>query len=350
MDRERYPYFTTEEMLRIPAEEISDIRQFAEAPLVSVVVMTRNHQEYIVQAVESIVVQEADFLIEILIGEDCSFDNTRSECERLRSKYPQLIRLIVADKNVGITNNFLRLVSRARGRYIALLEGDDYWTHSRKLQLQADLMESHPDYSCCGARTNGRTFWAKKKKYYTLKDILKRYIFHTSSLFFRKEILDIYPNFPDIIVWDSMLQVYLLEYGKCGYLDEEVSFYRRHHGGMYTSKNAMQRIELAHMFTDIMDDYFKGEYKRELCDKELWICKMETSIVLSAKFWRRWSRSLNVVIIEAPRIGRVLFWRFLFFSLSLIVQPFSAAYFLFRRNLAIRRRLGLDDKNRQCHK
>ena len=104
------------------------------------------------------------------------------------------------------------------------------------------------------------------------------------------------------------------------------------------------------MFTDIMDDYFKGEYKHELYDRELWICKMETSIVLGAQFWRRWIRSLNVVIIEAPRVGRVLFWRFLFFSLNLIAQPFSVAYFLFRRKLVIRRWLGLDDKNRQRQK
>jgi glycosyltransferase involved in cell wall biosynthesis len=120
---------TRDEMLKIPANEISAIDELVGYPMVSVVMMTRNHEKFISQAIESVISQKCSFEIELLIGEDFSTDDTRAACEDYQKKYPHLIRLIVAHQNVGILPNFLRLVSRSRGKYIALLEGDDFWEH-----------------------------------------------------------------------------------------------------------------------------------------------------------------------------------------------------------------------------
>ena len=203
-------YITTKaEMRKILAEEISNQKELPQDPMVSVVMMTHNHEGYITQAVESVAEQQCDFPIELLIGEDFSTDGTRAVCEELQKRYPGLIRLIVASENVGITNNFLRLVSRSKGKYIAMLEGDDYWTHTEKLKKQVAMMESHPDYSWCGAKTLNRTFWAKEKDYYTMKDILSRYILHTSSIMFRSKFIEKYPRFHDVECLDSLLYAYL---------------------------------------------------------------------------------------------------------------------------------------------
>ena len=93
--------------------------------------------------------QQVNFPMEFIIAEDCSTDGTRAICEEYAKKYPDLIRLITSETNVGANPNELRAMKAARGKYIAYCEGDDYWTDPLKLQKQVDFLESHPDYSVC---------------------------------------------------------------------------------------------------------------------------------------------------------------------------------------------------------
>ena len=330
---------TTADFFLIPAEEISNQTEMPETPLVSVVMMTRNHASYLKQAVESVLEQQCDFEIELLIGEDYSTDGTRALCEELQKKYPEHIRLIVADKNVGITPNFLRLVCRARGKYIALLEGDDYWTDPLKLQKQVALMEGNPDYAWCGARTDNRIFWVKEKTSYDLSDTLRRYIFHTSSIMFRTKIMQSYPKFPDVVGWISMVYAYLAEHGDCGFLDESVSYYRHHEGGLWTGKDASARLKLTWVFTDTMNEYFDGQYKNELYDRELWIFGMETSIQLSNWTWQRWIQNLQLLNSELPRSLSVLRIKSISALIRMLFQPITYAYLKMRRVAALKQRL-----------
>ena len=91
--------------------------------------------------------QQVKFPIELIIAEDCSTDGTRAICQRYAEEYPDLIRLITSESNVGAIANERRAMLAARGKYIAFCEGDDYWTDPLKLQKQVDFLESHPDYS-----------------------------------------------------------------------------------------------------------------------------------------------------------------------------------------------------------
>ena len=131
----------------IPCQEISDPAVLAKTPLVSVGMITYNHEPYIDQAIEGVLMQETDFPIELVIGEDCSTDRTREIVLEYQEKHPDLIRVITSDKNVGAHKNSWRTENSCRGKYIAFCEGDDYWHHSRKLQMQVDYLESHPE---CG--------------------------------------------------------------------------------------------------------------------------------------------------------------------------------------------------------
>ena len=165
---------------------------------VSILMVTYNHAPYIEQAVNSILIQETDFPYEIVIGEDCSTDNTRAIAIRLQQQYPDKVRLLLHKQNLGYfgSRNFLTTLEACRGNYIAMLDGDDYWTSPHKLQLQVDFMESHPDCSLSfhGMRSvfpNAPHLpetvdrFAPGKELYSLKDVIHGHLMKTASMMFR---------------------------------------------------------------------------------------------------------------------------------------------------------------------
>ena len=117
--------------------------------LLSVYIITYNHERYIAQAIDSVLMQKTNFEFEIVIGEDSSTDNTRDIIQSYISRYPDKIRLITSNKNVGAGRNAVRTLKACKGKYIASLEGDDYWITKDKLQKQVDILEQHSNYSMC---------------------------------------------------------------------------------------------------------------------------------------------------------------------------------------------------------
>jgi len=113
---------------------------------ISIIVLVYNHEKYIAKALDSILEQETKYTYEILIGEDCSPDGSRAIIKEYEKKRPEVIRAFYRKENLGATKNGYALGQAARGRYIALLEGDDYWCDSHKLQRQADFLDLHPEY------------------------------------------------------------------------------------------------------------------------------------------------------------------------------------------------------------
>ena len=107
--------------------------------------ITYNHEKYIEQAVRSVMMQETDFDYELLIGEDCSTDRTREIVLHLGQEFPEKIRVVAHPTNQGMASNFIALWNMSRGQYIAILDGDDCWIDSRKLQIQADLLDREAD-------------------------------------------------------------------------------------------------------------------------------------------------------------------------------------------------------------
>ena len=116
-------------------------------PLVSVHMITYNQASSIGQAIEGVLQQKTNFPFELVIGEDYSTDDTRKIAFEYQRKFPQIVRVIASDQNLGLTKNTYRTELACRGKYIAYCEGDDYWHDPGKLQVQADYMEAHPE---CG--------------------------------------------------------------------------------------------------------------------------------------------------------------------------------------------------------
>jgi glycosyltransferase involved in cell wall biosynthesis len=125
-----------------------------ETPLVSVLMLTYNHEPYIAQAIDSVLMQKTDFPYELIIGEDCSTDGTRAIVEKYAHTYPKIIRVITGPLNIGALANIIRINAAARGKYIATLEGDDFWNDELKLQKQADFLECNPEYGLVHSDVN----------------------------------------------------------------------------------------------------------------------------------------------------------------------------------------------------
>lgn len=113
---------------------------------VSVYVLTYYHEDYISQAIESILKQKTHYHFEIVISDDCSKDHTRDIVNKYCEKYPGIIRAIFNQKNIGIPKNMFQARCACKGRYIVVLSGDDYWINESKIELQASFLDTHPEY------------------------------------------------------------------------------------------------------------------------------------------------------------------------------------------------------------
>jgi glycosyltransferase involved in cell wall biosynthesis len=171
-------------------------------PLVSVWLLTYNHRNYIDFAVKSALNQKTDFNYEIILGDDFSDDGTREIVKMFYCRYPDKIRLILSTKNLWKDYGpllSLELYKECRGKYIATLEGDDFWSDNLKLQKQVDFLERNPKYSLCSTDYNilknkfvcvgniGHNFKNSSFIDFELKDILNKYLLKTCSVLFMKK-------------------------------------------------------------------------------------------------------------------------------------------------------------------
>ena len=140
-----------------------DLVNFMSSILVNIVMVTYNHRNYIEQAIESALMQKASFKYKLIIGEDFSTDGTREIVKRYADKYPDKIIPIFQQKNIGGRLNFIEVINKSTAKYIAILEGDDYWTDKYKLQKQVNFLENNFDCSCCFHAAK-RVYEKKSKK------------------------------------------------------------------------------------------------------------------------------------------------------------------------------------------
>ena len=116
---------------------------------VSVLMLTYNQEAYVDEAIRSVVLQDTRFDFELIIADDASSDGTCERCRQWQARFPQRVRLLSGASNVGLARNIIRCFEAARGTYIAICEGDDFWCDRHKLQRQLDFLDTHPAYSAC---------------------------------------------------------------------------------------------------------------------------------------------------------------------------------------------------------
>ncbi|MES1046061.1 glycosyltransferase [Heyndrickxia oleronia] len=207
--------------------------------LVSILCMTYNHELYIEDAIEGFLQQKTNYDVEIIIGEDCSTDNTRKIVKKYMNEYPGKIKMITSDHNVGMNKNAQRLIESSRGKYIAICEGDDYWTDPFKLQKQIDYMEEHPECSLCfhaaeivinkEKQTGNLVRPYNNNKICPTEDIILGGggFCPTASLLFPRRIIEHLPAFfQKAHVGDYPLQMWTACQGYAYYMDEIMAAYR----------------------------------------------------------------------------------------------------------------------------
>jgi glycosyltransferase involved in cell wall biosynthesis len=209
--------------------------------LVSVCLLTYNHKIYIDKAIESILNQKTDFEFNIIIADDFSTDGTAEIIEKYANRYPQKITALIQDKNIGVISNFTQMLLYPRSKYIAYLEGDDYWINERKLQIQADFLEKNPNITLSSHNsniflTNGKSYlFNRVLKYsqagyesvYSIEDYIEKAFFHSSSIFFRRAALDKFPDwFQDVFGAEYFLVLLLSMQGGIHYINDIFSVYR----------------------------------------------------------------------------------------------------------------------------
>ena len=245
-------------------------------PKVSVLMITYNHEKFIAQAIESVLMQKTDFPFELVIGEDCSTDRTGEIVREYSRKYPEVIRAYVRERNLGMLENGRQVFFASRGKYLAALEGDDYWTSPRKLQVQADLLDAHPETAVCGHHTvrhyddgsqPDKDVFGTPGGFYGIEHILFRNILHTSSAMFRRVIEDIAPEWRrHLPMGDIPLFVELAQHGNIYMFEETMGVYRVHAGGVWSRLSEVQQdrnsVAMYHALYGHVDPKFRPALDR----------------------------------------------------------------------------------------
>ena len=233
----------------------SDHPRQARRPRVSVHTITYNHEQYIEAAVESALSQETRFEIEMVVGEDCSTDGTRAKLLELQRRHPDRLRLLLHPTNVGIMRNFVATLEACRGEYIALLEGDDYWTDPGKLQKQVELLDAHPECAFCHhnvlkhveGEAGPRTLWHPSNapsRWQSLDELLRSNLAISCSTVFRAGLIGTFPDwFLQASAPDWLLHILNAQHGRIWYDNSVMAAYRVHGTSVWSTSPRITQLE-----------------------------------------------------------------------------------------------------------
>ena len=244
-------------------------------PKVSVCVITYNQEAYIKTCLKSILSQQTNFDFDIVIGEDCSKDNTAtiiSECTKNHSH----IKLLDNTSNLGVLPNFIRTLEATTGKYIAFCEGDDYWVDENKLQKQVDFLEQNSEYRYCGHQSQVLdnailTPMYIKTGVLVLEDVIVQNILNTASLVIRQPIINELPSlFENAKAGDWMLQLIALKSGNAYIMEDVMSVYRKHDTSVWSSLSSKEKGQLGIDNMRLAKSFFAEDKGiRKLIDKAI---------------------------------------------------------------------------------
>lgn len=219
-----------------------------DSPKVSVCMITFNHEKYIREAIDGVLEQQTDFPIELILANDCSSDGTGAIIQNILETHPRAgqIRYFEHEKNLGMMPNFIFAFEQCQGKYIALCEGDDYWTDPLKLQKQVDFLEASPEYGICfhEVKIRDEPTGLLKDDYITrkvpettdMRDLARGNFIHTPSVMLCNDF-----NLPKWYykcpIGDYPLYFIALKGRKIFKIEEVMSVYREHTSSIWSNKS-----------------------------------------------------------------------------------------------------------------
>lgn len=295
---------------------------------VSVIILTYNHEKYIKKAIESVLMQKTTFDYEVIIADDFSTDRTKEIIQDILTKNHESkvsIRYIRNEKNLGVMASWINAYSQVNGKYIAICEGDDFWTIDSKLQKQFEVLDSHPQFSICFHNVNVEYVDINEKNYilneniekdiFTIDDLIGEeeiWFMATASLMIRHESLKSIPN------WilksksgDIPIIMLAARNGHIKYLTDLMATYQKHSRGMSMTdhkndaiflKNRIYMYKMLNLETKFQYNYrFKqilsGYYYLMLDSKQLQNKYISQFIVALKYFYYSYPKIKNIKVV-----------------------------------------------------
>jgi glycosyltransferase involved in cell wall biosynthesis len=229
----------------------------ARGPKISVVVTCYNHSKYLIRCLESVLHQTGAFDLEVIIGDDCSTDNSQQIIEEYQMRYPSIVRVVPSERNVGMLRNLKRCFEMCTGEYVAICEGDDFWFTDRKLSKQLDFLRARPDCSMCFnwillCDEDSQRHYPHHEQglivgdHVTFRQLAKApATANFTACFYRAEtvrrIPETYYDEPGAAEW--LFNLYAAQQGNVGFLREFLSVYTLHAHGQWSGLSEAERSE-----------------------------------------------------------------------------------------------------------
>jgi glycosyltransferase involved in cell wall biosynthesis len=256
-------------------------------PLVVIEMITYNHEKYIAQAIESVLMQKTNFAYQIIICDDCSTDKTAQICKAFKDKYPDKIDLHLNEKNLGVYLNAKKIhdISHSsNAEYIAMLDGDDYWMDENKLQMQVDFLRENQEYSIVWTQyqevQNGSftsvNLWENAESVVTYENFFRPYRTQTLTCLIKRSAFGNYKLSDFQYLADNTMYLICLKYGKGYILNNVTAAYRIHDNGLWSGASdskkafafyanlneAMERLELFNVpeLQEKLSEYMQRTY------------------------------------------------------------------------------------------
>lgn len=260
--------------------------------------ITYKHEHFIKEAILGVLSQKVSFNVELIVADDNSPDNTEQEVSNIKSSHPKSkwLKYTRHKKNIGMMPNFIWALEQCKGRYIAICEGDDFWTDPYKLQKQVNFLEQNSEYCMCFhdanfLRNNIYTLFSSKYTFlknkvdYSIKDVLKyKWFIPTASICFRN-ILSFKHEYTKINAGDYLIILLCATRGKIHYMPDIMSVYRIHEGGV--SHNIKSKNDF---------------YKKRLSDIKTFIKIIPLGYIL---FPLRWYLSISFRLFSSKYTSRI---------------------------------------------
>ena len=298
-------------------------------PLVSVCMTTYNHERYIAQAIESVLRQQTDFAVEVVVGEDCSTDNTLAICREYEAKYPDRVRVIVSERNIGMHANYRRTIEACRGEYVAMCDGDDWFSDPDKLQLQVDKLRAE-GAAMCYTRSERRSdqdsvIYPQGVLHTTFEDMLRlNTAENCTTLALRTKILEYYAEVePQTKGWrtdDLPMWLWFAATQKITAIDRVTAVHRVLATSVSHSEQWEMQLDFCYSLDSIML-WFDCRYNcGSLChflarrrqNRALWLLSYNGTVVQYIKLWWQTCREYPHLFLNISPYGlfvKKVLWR-----------------------------------------
>lgn len=298
-------------------------------PLLSVCMTTYNHERYIAQAIESVLCQQTTFAVEVVIGEDCSTDGTLQICREYENCYPDRVRIIASEHNVGMHENYRRTIEACRGKYIAMLDGDDWFSDTQKLQMQVELLEKC-GAAMCYTRSERRsesdsTIYPQGALHTSFEDMLRlNTAENCTTVALRDKILEYYAEVnPQTKGWltdDLPMWLWFTATQSIVAIDRVTAVHRVLSTSVSHSEQWQKQLDFCYSLDSIMlwfdEHYNDGHLRRFLScrrqNRALWLLSYHGSVARYLKLWWSTCREHPHLIYNIASYGlflKKIFWR-----------------------------------------